>query len=109
MTASWFASWLVANQRWRPSTCRSYASHVRLYLVPYLGRVPLADLTRLQVQAMFDDLAAGPPVKGGRLSPASLVRLQATLRAGLNAAVRAGVLANGPRPRCGPRTSWHSS
>ena len=95
-TASWFASWLAADQRWRPSTCRSYASHVRLYLIPYLGRVPLEDLTQLQVQAMFDDLGAGPAVTGRRLSPASLVRLQATVLAGLNAAVRAGVLANNP-------------
>src|SRR5258708_3871237 len=46
---------------------RGYASHVRLYLAPHLGRVLLAELSASQVQAMFTAIArkhaaAGQPV-----------------------------------------------
>ena len=37
----------------RASTLRGYRSHGRLYLTPYLGRIPLAELTAGQVQAMI--------------------------------------------------------
>ncbi len=53
----------------RASTARSYAAHVRGYLVPYLGGIPLAALTAGELQAMFtaiirDETALGRPVSG---------------------------------------------
>ncbi|MCA0331517.1 MAG: site-specific integrase [Actinobacteria bacterium] len=95
-TSSWLHHWLEAEQRWRDTTRRSYASHVVHYLEPYLGRVPLDELATWQVQAMFDDLARNPSPSGHMLAPATLVRLQATLRASLNAALRAGILETNP-------------
>ncbi len=95
-TAAWLTTWSASPQRWRPTTRAAYASHIRHYLLPYLGRIPLADLGVEHVQAMFDDLAAGQSRCGRRLSPASLVRIQATLRASMNAAVAAGILPTNP-------------
>lgn len=95
-TGAWLRHWLAAEQRWRPSTLRGYTSHVHLYLDPYLGRIPLDELTPRHVQAMFDALATRTGAHGRRLCPTTLVRLQATLRAALNAAIRAGLLTSNP-------------
>jgi hypothetical protein len=44
-TGEWLRRWLASRVSLRASTARSYAAHVRGYLVPYLGGVPLAALT----------------------------------------------------------------
>lgn len=95
-TGAWLQHWLASDLRWRASTLKGYTSHVSLYLEPYLGRVPLDELTVQQVQVMFDDLAGGASAKGRRLSASTLARLQGTLRAALNAAVLARYLALAP-------------
>lgn len=95
-TGSWLRHWLAQEQRWRDSTRRGYTSHVVLYLEPYLGRIPLDELATWQVQAMFDDLAHNPSPSRHRLAAATLDRVHATLRAGLNAAIRAGILETNP-------------
>lgn len=41
----WPRRWLASRVSLRASTARSYEAHVRGYLVPYLGGVPLAALT----------------------------------------------------------------
>ena len=50
----------------RASTARSYAAHMRGYLVPYLGGIPLAALTAGDVQAMFTAIARDETALGGR-------------------------------------------
>jgi hypothetical protein len=45
-TGEWLRRWLASRVSLRASTARSYAAHVRGYLVPYLGGIPLADLVR---------------------------------------------------------------
>jgi integrase len=95
-TGEWLSRWLASRVSLRASTRRSYAAHVRSYLVPYLGGLPLAALTAGDVQAMFtavirDDGALGRPV-----SVATLHRIHATLRAALNGAVRAGLISVNP-------------
>lgn len=45
-TGEWLASWVSL----RASTSRGYAAHVRGYLVPYLGGIPLAELSPADVQ-----------------------------------------------------------
>jgi hypothetical protein len=74
----WLGRWLASRMSLRASTARSYASHIRGYLVPYLGGIPLAALTA--GEAMFtavirDEAAVGQPV-----SAATLHRIHATLR-----------------------------
>lgn len=95
-TSAWLHEWLASANRWSASTRQGYESHVRLYLDPYLGRISLDELTVAHVQAMFDALAAGPSRARRRLAPATLARVQATLRAALNAAIRAGLLQSNP-------------
>lgn len=92
----WLERWLGQRAGPRESTRRGYASHVRLYLAPYLGRVLLAELSASQVQAMFTAIARQHAAAGQPVSAATLTRVKATLRAALNAAVRAGYLADNP-------------
>jgi integrase len=95
-TEEWLWRWLEARVSLRASTSRSYAAHMRGYLVPYLGGIPLGALTAGDVQAMFtaiirDETALGRPVSAGTLH-----RIHATLRAALNGAVRAGLIPVNP-------------
>ncbi|MEU7896301.1 site-specific integrase [Nonomuraea sp. NPDC049152] len=102
----WLARWLATKDALRPSTRQGYATHIRLYLVTQLGRILLHQLTSRDVNGMLATLASCPSPTGRRLSPATVVRIHATLRTALNAAVRARLIpvnpANGaelPHPR----------
>ncbi|MET9260814.1 site-specific integrase [Amycolatopsis sp. NPDC004079] len=92
----WLRLWLDSRVGPGASTLRSYRQHVRGYLIPYLGDRLLGELSNAQVQAMFTAIirthgAAGRPVTAGTLQ-----RIQATLRAALNAAVRRGLIERNP-------------
>lgn len=89
LTERWLPSLNV-----RPSTQRAYESHVRNYLVPRLGHVPLQRLSRTDVRALFADL----PRTGIRkpLSAATLHRVHATLRVALNAALDDDLIVRNP-------------
>ncbi|KAB8188620.1 hypothetical protein FH608_043480 [Nonomuraea phyllanthi] len=39
--ARWLRCWLQTQQGLRPSTREGYADHIRLHLIPYLGRIEL--------------------------------------------------------------------
>ncbi len=80
----YLADWLEnrAKPTIRPSTYTSYAYHVRVYLVPSLGHIRLAQLTPQHVQALMNQL-----IEQG-LSPASVQRIRATLRKALSDALR---------------------
>lgn len=70
----------------RLRTYDGYASHVRLYLRPMLGRVRLADVSPDHVQRMMNTLAA----RG--LSPRTILHVHATLRRALGQAERWGLV-----------------
>jgi hypothetical protein len=89
-TGQWLSRWLASRVSLRASTARSYGAHIRSYLAPYLGGIPLAALTAQDVQAMFTAIARDETALGRPVSAATLKRIHATLRAGLNGAVRAG-------------------
>jgi site-specific recombinase XerC len=91
--------WLVSRTSPASSTIRGYASHVRLYLAPYLGRVLLAELSAEHVQAMFTAIARHHQAAGSPVSAATLNRIRATLRAALNAAVRRELIDGNPASR----------
>lgn len=86
----WLERWLVNRAAPRTSTLRGYAAHVRLYLAPCLGQILLADLAPAHVQAMFTAISRQHEAMGRPVTTATLVRVKATLRAALNAAIRAG-------------------
>jgi integrase len=90
--SDWLAHWLVSRASPAPSTLRSYAAHVRLYLAPYLGPVLLSELSAAHVQAMFTAIIRRHHALGTPISAATLNRIRATLRAALNAAMRRGLV-----------------
>jgi hypothetical protein len=107
----WLRYWLsVVESRLRPTTHRAYRDHVRLYLVPYLGRIELALLSRREGTRMFLALGRRRNRYGAPISASTLQRIRATLRAALNHAVREDLIAANPTqgvrlPRCG-RIRW---
>jgi hypothetical protein len=92
LTGEWLAWWLGSRVSLRPSTARSYEAHIRCYLVPYLGGIPLVQLTAGDVQAMFTAITRDEAALGHPMGAATLRRIHATLRAALNGAVRAGLI-----------------
>jgi len=95
-TGQWLAAWLAGRQSLRPLTRRSYQHHLDTYLLPCIGNIPLAMLTAADLRGMFTAIARQRPAAGGPLSPATLARIRATLRAALNAAVREGLISVNP-------------
>jgi integrase len=95
-TGEWLERWLASRVSLRASTSRGYAAHVRGYLVPYLGGIPLAELSPADVQGMFTAIIRGDAALGRPVSAATLRRIHATLRAALNSAVRAGLISVNP-------------
>jgi integrase len=111
--ARWLAWWLSTRGSLRPSTLRSYTNHVQRRLIPYLGRIRLAELTGRDVAEMFTVLTEAPTRHGRPMTPASLHRIRATLRVALNAAIRDGLLRDNPArhvqlptPRRPPELVW---
>ena len=108
--------WLAGKATLRPTTAKSYAEHVRLYLVPVLGRVKLAELRPVHVERLYaamrqlgqDNpkgvevralLEARTPMQRLTLRPlgaASGRRVHATLQSALNTAVKRRLLPYNP-------------
>ena len=109
-TGAWLTDWLSTHRAIRASTRRSYAGHLSLYFLPILGRIPLDELGIDDVQTMIDTIIDAHARAGHPIEPGTLVRIRATLRAGLNAAMRRGLISTNPaalvelppHPRCYP-------
>ncbi len=96
--------WHRSRRRIQSTTSRLYEGHIRSYLVPYLGHLPIDQVRVAHVQGMFDAIAernteiktcrsSNDPkvrasVQGARVvSPATMHRIRATLRKALNDAI----------------------
>jgi hypothetical protein len=77
-TGQWLGRWLACRTSPATSTVRGYAAHVRLYLAPHLGAIPLAELTSAHVQAMFTAIIRQHQATGHPVTPATLARIRAT-------------------------------
>jgi integrase len=77
----------VSRRHWRPQTAERKERELRLHVLPTLGSIPLASLTRARVEAWAKDLD---------LAPSSVRTLHATLSAFLNAAVADGRIPKNP-------------
>ncbi|GAA0427057.1 hypothetical protein GCM10010160_62930 [Acrocarpospora corrugata] len=87
----WLTYWLSIVTQWlRPPTVKAYQDHVRLFLAPYLGPIPLNQLTRRHLVRMFAMISRRRTRYGTPIAAATLQRIRATLRAALNEAVRPG-------------------
>lgn len=85
--AAFLADWLEhsVRPRCRPATVASYEGIVRLYLVPELGRLPLAKLGPEDIQAMLARLSTR-----ANLSPTTVRYVYAVLRIALGRAAKQG-------------------
>jgi len=89
--------WLPAiEDTVRPTTFDGYRRHVRLYIVPVLGRVPLQALTPDQLSTLYRQLRVCGGRNGRPLSPASVARVHATAHRALRDAVNWGYLLRNP-------------
>ncbi|MFD8080953.1 hypothetical protein ACFV4F_04555 [Kitasatospora sp. NPDC059722] len=92
-TGQWLQRWyVIVEPHLRPSTARGYRQHLEQYLVPLLGRELLCELTNDTVQLAFSAIVRRHQSVGSPVSASTLCRVQATLRAALNLAVRSGGL-----------------
>ena len=109
--AKWLDTWLTAKRRTkRESTCRGYEMHIRTWLKPQLGHLPPERLNAGHIEELFAairrvnaevacqraagvapmDVKIDGDVRGQsrQCGPTTQLRVFATLRAALNAAVR---------------------
>lgn len=95
--ADYAAHWLEENKFYlTPKTLSSYNSHLKLYILPVLGKKRLAEITLEDVQNMLNSIAANGGVAGGELSKSTLIGIRNTLRACLNHAGARGYISNNP-------------
>ncbi|WP_181970727.1 tyrosine-type recombinase/integrase [Kitasatospora xanthocidica] len=96
-TGQWLQRWyVIVEPHLRPSTARGYRQHLEQYLIPLLGRELLCELTNDAVQQAFSTIVRRHQDMSRPVSAGTLRRVQATLRAALNLAVRSGLLATNP-------------
>ncbi|ADL49620.1 MULTISPECIES: site-specific integrase [Micromonospora] len=113
-TGEYLTAWLEGRRGLAEKTVRGYSDHIRLYLVPHLGKIPIQSLRTAHIEAMFTAIgrqqdairaarASTDPdvrarVKGVRpMEASSIQRLYATLRKALNdAVVRAKLIPTNP-------------
>ena len=113
----WLDHWIDGRRALRQTTRRNYQDTIRIHLRPRLGQIKLVKLTGGHVAAMFDainarnaelaalradpDLDLSRDFTGDRRSlkivgPAQQRRIQATLRAALNHAIRRRLITYNP-------------
>jgi len=93
----WLDLWLEMRQTLSYSTRRIYTQHMRDYLKPRLGAIPLSELTVGKVQAMFTSLVRLNRTQGRPpLSAATLQRIRGCLHVALNGAIRRGLITHNP-------------
>ncbi|ADP78334.1 integrase family protein [Pseudofrankia inefficax] len=79
--------WLEGKRRLRPSARRTYESHLRVHLKPWLGKVPLVGLRADHIDKAFRQIEAAGASKPQPTGPATIERIRDTLRNALNDAV----------------------
>jgi integrase len=99
----WLRTWVAGSARLAMSTRVSYTEHINVYINPVLGNIPLTELTIKDLNDFFTALARRRTrQRGSTLSASTVTRIHATLRAGLNAALRRGLIAWNPAREAEP-------
>jgi len=87
-------SWLASKRNIRPTTARAYAGHIRVYLKPLIGTVPLSALRAEHLDRMYEAIRAGKLRRAP--GPATVRRVHATLRTALQSAYRRRLISYNP-------------
>jgi len=90
----YLVTWLESKHNVRDSTRRSYEGHIRVYLVPHIGDVPLRSLRADHLDRMYAAIRAGTLRKAP--GTATIRRVHATLRTALGNAYRRRLIAFNP-------------
>jgi integrase len=89
--------WLPAIEATvRPTTFAGYRAHVRVYVIPALGSIPLQSVTTDQLSTFYLQLHRTGGRDGGALAPATVRRVHATLHRGFRDAMSWGYLNRNP-------------
>lgn len=95
--------WLsLASPELSPTTARGYRWIVDTYVLPTLGKVPLARLRPAQLDTFYAHLRDKGGSRGRPLSPATVRQVHAIVRKALNQAVRWGWIATNPALQATP-------
>lgn len=93
----WLREWIETRHGLAPSTLKSYREHIRLYLEPGLGLIPLTELNTHDLVVLYKALARRTTAHDHTpLSAATIARSNATLRTALNTARRHGLIDRNP-------------
>jgi len=95
----WLEEWLASKRDIRRSTLRSYTSHIRLYLTPRLGPIPLDRLRPANILDMVDWIERTNTTRDRPVGKASLQRIRATLRSALSDAQDLGLVTDNTAKR----------
>ena len=78
---TYLAEWPPSSKSLAKNTYRSYESHIRLYLRPYLGHIPVEELRIADISDMFDLIEEfNPRIDEMRASKDPATRLKARYR-----------------------------
>ncbi len=95
--------WLdLAKGELSPATARGYEWIVKTYILPTLGKVPLARLQTAQLDRFYAKLREGGGQDGRPLSPATVRQVHAITRRALQQGVRWGWIATNPASLASP-------
>lgn len=95
--------WLeLARSELSPTTARGYAWIVKTYIVPTLGKVPLARLKAAQLDRFYAQLRKGGGQDGRALSAATVRQVHAIVRRALWQGVRWGWITANPAALASP-------
>jgi integrase len=87
-------SWLESKRNLRPSTHRAYDGHIRVYLKPLIGNVPLASLRADHLDQMYTAIRSGRVRKAPGLL--TIRHIHATLRTALQSAYKRRLISYNP-------------
>ena len=95
----YFEKWFYGNAIYglRESTSQSYEMIIRRHIKPYLGNIPLVNLTGDDLQGFYDYLYNHGKLNGkGKLSPKTVENIHLVISSCLNFALKRGELIRNP-------------
>jgi integrase len=88
------SEWLPAVRNLRPSTFSNYRTHIRTWVLPALGPIPLQQLSPAQLNAFYQELLADGRLRDGQgMAPKTVQNIHAILHRALRDAMRWGYVA----------------